>query len=358
MIAELITEENLIIVLSHLNNIMFYMTIIVWVLFFFHLTNYMGCGMLHSENPIGFNSQMLVCAIFLTIGCIGLSWILGCLVETIKNMSMCLICVFVIACPILGFIIRELEFSITSIFFGLPSIILFLILYFCNIVDFKLSVYLPQIIRILGVCAAAYLIPIAMIRIYVAIEDYFDDKHRKRQEDEEKRKFKQFISENNLVISSLNPETRTTEIENLKKMSGSFLIKKKNSRNEYKLGPQIDNYLRNYGHIASKNTIFLGIGEDVDSEHGIISQTKKLRDREKNERLKDFFVVERLRDGRYAVVRSWDDSVFYYETKTKKFHQCDQSKNNDWLFGYTKLYDYIKMRVQEETKVLTKKCKQ
>ena len=102
MIAELITEENLIIVLSHLNNIMFYMTIIVWVLFFFHLTNYMGCGMLHSENPIGFNSQMLVCAIFLTIGCIGLSWILGCLVETIKNMSMCLICVFVIACPILA----------------------------------------------------------------------------------------------------------------------------------------------------------------------------------------------------------------------------------------------------------------
>ena len=159
-----------------------------------------------------------------------------------------------------------------------------------------------------------------------------DNVRVERKEKKEKEAFAKFVDDNNIVKSTSTPDELRGKFE---KLGGTRVI-----------GPQLKDYLLNYGHLEFGSMKLCGVGKDIEDTLHMAVKTKEFRNIADIDDERIMMVLEIFDDNNYAVIDRRFDAVAYYNVSERKFSNCDKTNKK---IGYNfKLYDYIKMRVQEE----------
>ena len=97
---------------------------------------------------------------------------------------------------------------------------------------------------------------------------------------------------------------------------------------KFKFGPELREYILNYGYLAFGSIEYYGINSKQGAESDMVKQTKYLH--QYFEKTSGFIALGNIIEGKYALI-SADDSVFEYDT------ELDLLVNTE-----KKLFDYIK----------------
>jgi hypothetical protein len=159
-----------------------------------------------------------------------------------------------------------------------------------------------------------------------------DDARVERREKKEKEAFARFVVDNNVTKSTSSADEIREGFENL--------------RCAREIGPQLQDYLLNYGHLKFGTMRLCGIGKDIEDTLDMTVRTKEFRKVGDIDDERIVMVLEIIDENVFAVIDRRFDAVAYYNVSERRFSNCDKTNKK---IGYDfKLYDYIKMRVEEE----------
>jgi hypothetical protein len=162
----------------------------------------------------------------------------------------------------------------------------------------------------------------------------------KMHQQKEKRNFRMLMNENPNVCC--NGDINMEKFEQIRGMRPNDNADVK-IKPVFNLGPQLTDYLLNYGRIETEQVKLCGLNIGVNDEFDMLTQSQILH--HNSPRTIHDLVLEQLQDGKYVLVDSYCDFVHLYDSVKDEYLSS--------LHEQIRLYDYIQMRLEGKTIELT-----
>lgn len=192
---------------------------------------------------------------------------------------------------------------------------------------------LPVMLIILIVSGVICILFPHIAMLILDLQETVEDKMHQRKE---KRNFRRLMNENPNVCC--NGDINMEKFEQLRGLRPNYNEDVK-IEPVFDLGPQLTDYLLNYGRIETEQVKLCGSHIGVNDEFDMLTQSQILHSN--SPRTIHDLVLEKLQDGKYVLVDSYYDFVHLYDSVKDEYLSSLHEK--------IRLYDYIQMRLEGKT---------